>query len=215
MFFDAVYDILSYINYIIQGDSRTKKILPILTAVIICIALSSCGGASITGDPVSYTYADSSFSIDLPTAGDDFWSINENSPSSVLDISTSDDTVNIQVQCLSKKQAGQTAGDLAAYKDYAMMNMLGDILADITLEEADAETPDFITNSMAYEFSRSGDVRGMVLFMESSRCYYTYFVMAVGKAYSGNSRVFSDSIMSLQEKTDASAPKASEAPDNE
>lgn len=192
-----------------------KKILPILMAAIMCMALSSCGNVSITGDPVSYSNADKSFSIDLPTADEEFWIINENSASSVLDMSTSDDTVNIQVQCISKNQAGQTAGDLAAYKDYAMMNMLGDILADITLEETDAETPDFITDSMAYEFSLSGDVRGMVLFMESNQCYYTYFVMAVDKAYSGNSRVFSDSIMSLAEKTDTSVPEASEAADNE
>ena len=45
-----------------------KKILPILMAAIMCMALSSCGNVSITGDPVSYSNADKSFSIDLPTA---------------------------------------------------------------------------------------------------------------------------------------------------
>lgn len=38
--------------------------------------------------------------------------------------------------------------------------------------------------------------------MESEKCYYTFFIMAVDEAYSANSRVFAESIASLQELTD-------------
>ena len=66
-----------------------KALRLILTAIlcISCIILTSCGNTSIRGDLQSYSNADNSFSIDLPTADEDFWLINEEAPSSVLDIS--------------------------------------------------------------------------------------------------------------------------------
>ncbi len=178
-----------------------KALRLILTAIlcISCIILMSCGNTSIRGDLQSYSNADNSFSIDLPTADEDFWLINEEAPSSVLDISDSSDTVNILVQCISKNQAQPVATDLSSYMDYSMINVLGDILIDTDMSESSADVPDFISNSLTYEFSLSGDAKGIVLFMESDKCYYTYFIMAVNDAYSGNENALLDSIMSLKE----------------
>ena len=159
-----------------------KALRLILTAIlcISCIILTSCGNTSIRGDLQSYSNADNSFSIDLPTAD-------------------SSDTVNILVQCISKNQAQPVATDLSSYMDYSMINVLGDILIDTDMSESSADVPDFISNSLTYEFSLSGDARGIVLFMESDKCYYTYFIMAVNDAYSGNENALLDSIMSLKE----------------
>ena len=57
----------------------------------------------------------------------------------MLDISNSNDTVNIQIQCLSKSQAQYIASDLSEYEQYSMINTLSDILGDISLEEAEVQ----------------------------------------------------------------------------
>lgn len=179
-----------------------KRVLPFILAIISCIscvALSSCGNTSIRGDLQSYSNADNSFSIDLPTASEDFWLINEETPSSVLEISDSDDTVKLLVQCVSKDQIRPIATDLSSYMDYSLTNVLGDILADTDMNESSVGVPEFINSSLAYEFDLSGDARGVVLFMESDKCYYTYFIMAVNDAYSNNEDELLDSIMSLKE----------------
>lgn len=184
-----------------------KKLLPFILTIIACLMLTSCGSTSVKGDLKSYSNGDKSFSIDLPTANDKFWVINEESPSSILDISDVDDTLNIRVQCVSKLQVQSVASDLNGYKDYALMNTLGDILADSELKESQAEVPDFITESLVYDFKLSSKVKGKVLFMESQKCYYTYYVMAVDKAYSGNEKAFDESILSLKELNNAQSEK--------
>lgn len=181
-----------------------KKILPLLLMMVLCVSLASCGSGTISGDPVKYSNADKSFSIELPTANEEAWIINEEAPGSVLDITDKKDTVNIQVQCISKSEAQHVANDLVSYKDYSMVNTLADILSQTELKDTDVETADFITDKMAYEFSLEDNVKGTVVFMESEKCYYTFFIMAVDKAYSANSKVFAESIASLQELTDTS-----------
>lgn len=187
-----------------------KRLLPILSAMIICLLLTSCGSASIKGDPTSYSNEAKSFSIELPASSDKSWVIDENAADSVLDISDKSDTVNIQVQCLSKSQAQNVASDLESYMEYALVNTLDDTLAQTTLNESDIAVPEFITDSISYEFSMSGGIKGVVTFMESPKCYYTYCIMAVDEAYSNNKKALLESITSLEELSEAPAGNAEE-----
>lgn len=179
----------------------------ILAAIscMLCIALASCGSSTLSGDLQSYSNADGSCSIELPTSKESSWTIKEGTPSSILDVSDSSDTINIRVQCVAKSQVQPLASDLDSYMDYALINTLGDLLADAALEEAEADVPEFITDSLIYDFDLSGDVKGKVFFMESERCYYTYLIMAVDEAYSGNESALLDSVLSLKETTEIPA----------
>ena len=170
---------------------------------LACLSITSCGSATISGDPQSYSNADGSFSIDLPTADESSWEINEKTASSILDISDHDDTVNIRVQCVAKSQVQPQAPDLEAYMEYSRATALGGILDDAALEDMEAETPEFITGSKIYGFDLSGDARGIVFFMESAKCYYTYFAMTVSDAYGRNEDALLDSVLTIKEITDA------------
>lgn len=184
-----------------------KKVLPFLSLIIICLLLTSCGSSSLKGDLTSYSSTDGSFSIELPAEKEDSWISDSESPENTLDISNKNDTVNIKVQCLSKNQAGYIAHDLESYRDYAMVNILGDILTESDLNEAEIKPADFITNSEAYEYSLKDGISGMVMFMESNKCYYMYFVMAVDKYFGSNEKIFTESISSLKELTDPDMSK--------
>ena len=176
-----------------------KKLLPLILSIVLCFIFSSCGNTSIKGDLKSYSNADKSFSIELPASNDESWVINEKSPSSILDISDNEDTVNLRIQCISKSQIHLVAPDLNGYKDYSLMNTLGNILENSELSESTASVPDFITETLSYDFKLSSDARGTVLFMESEKCYYTYFIMAIDKAYTNNEKALKESILSLDE----------------
>lgn len=190
-----------------------KKAFVAFTAALLCLALGSCGGSSaISGDPTTFSNADESFSIELPASGEDDWTVNEETTGDVLDISNKDDTVNIQIQCLSKSQAQYIAEDLAEYEQYSMINTLSDILGDITLEDAQVELPDFITSGEAETFTLddgSDSAVGIVIFMESESCYYTYLIMATKDMYDENESVLMGSVLSLQELT--SVPESSDS----
>lgn len=151
------------LQYMFKENFMMKKILPLLLMMILCVCLASCGSRTLSGDPVKYSNADKSFSIELPTANEEAWIINEEAPGSVLDITDKKDTVNIQVQCISKSEAQHVANDLVSYKDYSMMNTLGDILSQTELSDTDVDTADFVTDKMAYEFSLD-NAKGTVRF---------------------------------------------------
>lgn len=181
----------------------TGKIFSVLTAAVLCVSLAACGGASsISGDPVEYSNPDKSFSIELPTSEEGDWVVNEETSGDVLDISNSNDTVNIQIQCLSKSQAQYIASDLSEYEQYSMINTLSDILGDISLEEAEVQMPDFIKEGRVETFTlddgRDSAV-GTVIFMESESCYYTYLIMATKDMYDKNKDVLMESVLSLRE----------------
>lgn len=176
-----------------------NKIITAAAIVVLSFCLVSCGNGTLSGKAEEFSNKDKSFSVELPSKNEKSWVINDDSPSSMLDMTDKNDTVNIQIQCLSKMQAQNVATDLEAYRDYAMVNVLSDFLADASMKDADFKTPDFIKNSTASDFSISDSIRGSIVFMESESCYYTYMVMAVDKAYSANKNIIEKSILSLKE----------------
>ena len=106
------------------------------------------------------------------------------------------------VQCLPKSDAKYIASDLDSYEQYAMINTLEDLLSSMKLKETRIDTPDFIIKSDVQSITlEDGDntVKGIVAFMESDSCYYTYLIMAVDKAYDANEDVLLQSVLSLKE----------------
>lgn len=179
-----------------------KKIASLTLAILLCLGLASCGNATISGDPVAYSNEGNSFTIELPTSDEDDWTVNEDTSKDVLDISDNKELINIQVECLSKSKAEHIALDLAGFQDYIMVNTLADIAGEMNLKEATFDVPEFITDSIAQSFTlKSGNtnVKGGLIFMESSSCYYLYMITAVDKAYDANKKAFEESIMSLKE----------------
>lgn len=186
-----------------------KKILSILLIFIMCFGLYSCGNTGISGDPVTYTNASKSVSIDLPGE----WTANEEATPDTLDVTNGSGTANVQIQCLAKGQIEYIAKDLDAYTDYAMVNTLGDVLAGAEISEAEIAVPDFIKSSKAQNFTlKNGDntVKGFVITMESSRCYYTVLVMAVGDVYNSNDKALMESVLSIKEIAQVPAEEATE-----
>lgn len=185
-----------------------KKFLSIISVLTLCFVLGACGNTTISGDPVSYSNADKSFSIDLPTSSEEDWVINEEAADSVLDISDAKDTINIQVQCLSKDQAEYIATDLESYRDYSLANTLGDILSSLELEDTELQLPEFVNDSICQSFTLKdggNTVKGVVAFMESDSSYYTYMIMGVDEAYDGNEDALMESLLSLKELAAAPA----------
>lgn len=177
-----------------------KKSLSIIMILCMCIALTACSSGTISGDPQTYTNPDQSFSIDLPTSEENGWVVNEEAAGGMLDITDESDTVRVQVQCMAKSQAGAIATDLNAYKEYSMMNTFSDMLASVALTETEVQVPEAMTGSTAGTFDYKG-AKGLVVFMESERCYYTYLALAVKDAYSVNEAALMESILSLKELT--------------
>lgn len=175
-----------------------KKLIYFMTILTVIFAFTACGDGTISGDLQTYYNPDESFSIDLPTADEDAWIVNAEAKGNILDATDQSDTVTIYVQGLSKLQAGAVASDLASYKDYAIMNIFSDVLTSVELSDTSVEVPDFIVESSAGTFAYEG-AKGMVVFMESEKSYYTYFVMAVEDAYAANEKMLMESIMSFKE----------------
>lgn len=178
-----------------------KKLFYLITILTICLALTSCSEDAISGDLQTYYNPDKSFSIDLPAADEDFWIVNAEAKGNILDATDQADTVTIYVQGLSKLQSGAVASDLASYKDYSIMNTFSDVLTSVELSDTSVEVPDFIVNSTAGTFTYE-DAKGLVVFMESEKSYYTYFIMAVTDAYDLNEKMLMESIMSFKESSE-------------
>lgn len=175
-----------------------KKFIYLITILTVIFAFTACSEGAISGDLQTYYNPDKSFSIDLPTAGEDAWIVNAEAKGNILDATDKGDTVTIYVQGLSKLQAGAAASDLASYKDYSIMNTFSDVLTSVELSDTSVEVPDFIVESSAGTFTYEG-AKGMAVFMESEKSYYTYFIMAVDDAYTANEKMLLESIMSFKE----------------
>lgn len=177
-----------------------KKILPVLYTIVLCVCLCSCGGSNISGDTVTYTNTAGSVSIDLPGT----WIANEDAYRQDLDVTTENGTANVQIQCLAKGQIDYIANDLESYTDYAMTNTLGEILSNAETTDAKISVPEFIKASKSQNFTlKNGDdtVKGFFITMESSKCYYTCVVMAVGEVYDSNDKILTESILTIKELT--------------
>lgn len=180
--------------------------LTITVTLLLSLVLTSCGSSIPKGDAVSYYNGDKSFSIDLPTSNEDDWSINEETTGDVLDISDKNDTLNIQVECLSKSQAQYIASNLEAYEAYAITNTLNDIYSNMELKDAKITTPNFIKNSISKSFTikdGSNTLKGALLFMESDKCYYTYLITALDDTYNSNKKAILKTVESLKEITES------------
>ena len=83
-----------------------------------------------------------------------------------------------------------------------MINTLENLLSSMTLKETKIDLPDFIINSDAQSLTLEDEdntVKGVVIFMESDSCYYTYLIMAVDKTYDANEDALLQSVASLKE----------------
>ena len=174
-----------------------KKFRVFMLAALSILLLSSivaCGTTKVSGEKKTYSNAAKTFSVQLPAEDKGSWKVNKDATDDVLDLSDEKDTINIQAQYI--------ATDLDSYEQYAMINTLEDLLSSMKLKETKIDTPDFITKTDAQSITlEDGDntVKGIVVFMESDSCYYTYLIMAVDKTYDANEDVLLSSIMSLKE----------------
>lgn len=178
-----------------------KKILALIMTVCLSIALASCGAATLSGEPAVYENANKSFSIELPTEDTEdepSWIINEKSDGDILDMKDSADTVNVQVQAVSKAKVERIAPDLESYKTYTVENTFSSALAEADLKDSDVAVPEFITNSTASTYTAK-KTEGIVVFMESDSCFYTYLIVAVKGGYDANKKLLDESILSLKE----------------
>ncbi|NLD18878.1 MAG: hypothetical protein GX663_01330 [Clostridiales bacterium] len=183
-----------------------KKALSIFILAVLCFSMTACGVATISGDPVSYSNASKSFSIDLPTKEKGDWVKNKDVSRDVLDISDANDYINIQIQCLTRSQATYIATDLATYQDYTMTNTLGELAPDMELKDAKVKVPKFATNSSTQSFTMkkgSSKIKGNLIFMESASSYYAVMVMAIDESYDRNKSALMDAILSMKEITEA------------
>ena len=191
-----------------------KKIIAVLLMSVLCLSMASCGAGTLSGEPVTYYNPTKSFSIDLPSSGEDAWIIDEENTGDILSITDKTDSINIQVQCMAKTKIEHIADDFAAYQEYAKVNVFSDILASAQMTESQAEVPEFITESAAYTFTADG-VKGTAVFMESQLCYYTYIITAVDDAYNGNRKALEESILTLKELSEPYTAPADESDDSE
>ena len=171
-------------------------------SILLLLSLAACGTTKVSGEQKTYCNAAKTFSIQLPSEDDETWKVSGDAADDELDISDKNDTINIQVQCLPKNDAEYIAADLESYEQYSMINTLENLLSSMTLEEAKIDIPDFIINSDAQSLTLEDEdntVKGVVIFMESDSCYYTYLIMAVDKTYDDNEEALLQSVTSLKE----------------
>lgn len=192
-----------------------RKIISLIMICCICLALASCGAATLTGDPAVFMNADKSFSIELPAEEVDdpekaSWIINEETSGDILDMTDSAETVNIVIQCASKDKLARVANDFAGYESFATSNTFAQYFEGITTKAAEVEVPEHISSSNAYTFTGDG-TEGLIVFMESKECYYTVFVLTVENGYSANEKVISESILSIKEIPVYEAPAEEES----
>lgn len=179
-----------------------KKILSVIMIACVCFALASCGSSTLSGEPATFYNSDKSFSVELPSSGEDSWVINEASDDDILNVTDASETVNIQIQCLSKSKARPVATDLESYQDHVMETTFADVFSGASLSDADIDVPDFIINSTSCRFTAKKKAEGLAIFMESEKCYYTYLILTAEGAYDANKKVLMQSVMSLKELTE-------------
>ena len=171
-------------------------------SILLLLSLAACGTTKVSGEQKTYCNAAKTFSIQLPSEGDETWNVSGDAADDELDISDKNDAINIQVQCLPKNDAEYIAADLESYEQYSMINTLENLLSSMTLKETKIDLPDFIINSDAQSLTLEDEdntVKGVVIFMESDSCYYTYLIMAVDKTYDANEDALLQSVASLKE----------------
>lgn len=179
-----------------------KKIISLILVLVLCLSLAACGNVSISGKPENYMNKGKSFSIELPTSGKDDWIISEDTADDILNITDKGKLINIQIEGISKTKAEPVAKDLSGFQDYVMVNTLADVSQDIELTGSEVDAPDFIKEISANGFrlkNGSNMIKGNLVFMESSSCYYCFMIMAVDKAYDANKKQLMKIISSLKE----------------
>ena len=188
-----------------------KKTIPVLLSLLLSLGLFSCGSTSISGDNAVYTNPAGSVSIELPGK----WTSTDKASDDTIDVIYSNDAAEVYIQCLSKGQLDYLAQNLDGYADYSTVNNLGDILMDAETADTEIAVPDYIINSRAQSFTlKNGDdaVKGFVVFMESSRCYYTCLAMAVDEVYNSSEDKLVESVLSIREIKDI--PEETESEEN-
>ena len=183
-----------------------KKIIKNIAAASIVLvsaaSMVSCGTA-LSGDPVQYSDPGDSFSVSLPTSGDDSWQTAEHTDDDVLDITDKNGRINIQVMAMSKSKAVHVASDLQSFSDYVMSGTLSDIASELDTSDESVDVPSFITDSRAQSFTMKNGgtaLKGDLIFMESSGSYYMYMITAVEKNYDSNKKALQQTVSTLQEK---------------
>lgn len=179
-----------------------KKILSTIMTACMCFALASCGSSTLNGEPATFYNSDKSFSVELPSSGEDSWTINEESDDDILNVTDAGGTVNIQIQCLSKSKVYPVAADFESYQNHVMETTFADIFSGAVLSDADIDVPDFIINSTSSSFTAKKDAEGLAIFMESEKCYYTYLILTAEGGYAANEKALMQSVMSLKELTE-------------
>ena len=166
---------------------RTKIAITVITALVMCFVFTACGETNLSGEPTAFQNSAKSFSIDLPSSGDDSWTVKEKTGKDVLDVTDKTGAVQVQVQGLSKTQTQAVAKSLKSYKEYALENIFTKFneAAGSSLTETEVETPDFVKECKAYSYEADG-TKGIIAFMESPMCYYTILVTATDEAYTNN-----------------------------
>lgn len=180
-----------------------KKILSLILVLCLCLALYSCGGATLSGEPTVFINANESFSIELPaeeTENPDkaSWIINEETDGDILDMTDSAKTIRVIVHGVSKAKVARMAKDFAGYKTYASENVLSDLIKGVNMKEASFEVPEFVKNNTSSTFSGE-KIEGAIVFMETEKAFYTYLVIAAEGGYNGNEKAIKTSILSLKE----------------
>ena len=180
-----------------------KKIISLILISCLCFALASCGAATLTGEPTVFMNADKSFSIELPAKETEdkdkaSWIINEETGGDILDITDSAETVNIVIQCASKSKMSRVAGDLTQYEKFVTENTFAPYFEGINTKTTHVDVPEHIASYNAYTFTGK-KTEGLIIFMDSEKCYYTVFVLAVENGYKANEKVIANSILSIKE----------------
>lgn len=177
-----------------------KKTLSTLLILTLVFIMTSCGAATLTGEPASFQNKDASVSIDVPSEKEDSWIINEETSKDILDITDKSGAVNIVLQCVSKAQMEPVADDLQKFEEYSTAATFAAYFENIETEAADIEVPEYMESSNAYTFTGS-ETEGLIAFMESDHCYYTFIVRTVTDGYALNEKVIAESILSIKELT--------------
>lgn len=187
-----------------------KKILAILLVLVFCFGLTSCGGGdySLKAEINTYTNAAGTISIDLI----DEWIPSENVPDETLDVTYRNGSTNVHIESLSKGQAANVADDLDSYAEYSRKNLDG-VLSTAKFEDADIAVPEFVNKSKEQVFAiEDGDdkLNGVLVFMESDKCYYTVLIMAVDLSWNVNEKVLKESVSTIKEISEIPATESTE-----
>ena len=179
---------------------KAKLAITVITALVMCFVFAACGEANLSGEPAAFENPAKSFSIDLPSSGDDSWTVNEETAKDVLDVTDKSGSIQIQVQGLAKTQTQAVAKSLKSYKEYALENIFTKFneAAGASLTETEITAPDFIKDCKAYSYEADG-TKGVIAFMESDLCYYTMLVTATDETYTNNEDALKAIFQTLKE----------------